>query len=88
MHERLIFAFWTSTIPFKRAARHAHHDGWTLWLSTGVPAVRTRRSLRSRSNAPHESAGTGVAKAWWKSLHPLAWALLIAVFMLVCGLWR
>jgi hypothetical protein len=55
--------------------------------SEGI-CMRPRSSSQSGANTPHESAGTGVARAWWKSLHPAVWALLVAALALAWWLWR
>ncbi|WP_146165841.1 hypothetical protein [Stenotrophomonas panacihumi] len=87
--EQLSFACRAS-MPITRCVLHA-----TITATIGRCGFPTRsRSMRPRSssqagsNTPHESAGTGVARAWWKSLHPLAWALLVVAVGLAAWLWH
>lgn len=50
--------------------------------------MRPRPSARNDARTPHESAGTGVARAWWASLHPLVWcALGMLVLAVAWWLW-
>ncbi|MDG2524988.1 hypothetical protein P6166_06430 [Stenotrophomonas sp. HITSZ_GD] len=51
--------------------------------------MRPRHSSQTNARAARESAGTGVAHAWWQSLHPGAWCVLVAlVLALAWWLWH
>ncbi|HYG06089.1 MAG TPA: hypothetical protein VD865_06710 [Stenotrophomonas sp.] len=50
---------------------------------------RPTPSQENKPSAPRDSAGTGVAAAWWRGVHGGWWLLLIAALLaLTWWLWR